>query len=103
MAGQPQHRLVAEVDAGPVGNVVEHDRVLGVIGERAEVKLQPSLRRPRVIWAGDQIRVDWPRRGSRQGFQQRACIAAGEAEAERKISAPAGLVPDREYKPFGFS
>ena len=40
MVGQPQHRLIAEIDAGPVGNVVEHDRMRRAIGERVEVQLQ---------------------------------------------------------------
>ena len=55
MFGQVQHRLSAKIDAGPVGNVVEHDRVRSAIGERAEVQLQPALRRPRIIRAGNQI------------------------------------------------
>src|ERR1700686_299541 len=64
MPGEPQHRLVAEVDAGPVGNVVEHDRMRRAICERAEMKLQSMLRRPRIIRAGNQVSVDRPRRGS---------------------------------------
>src|SRR6266550_2108580 len=102
MIGQPQHRLIAEIDAGPIGNVVEHDGVARAIGERTEVPLQALLRRPRVIWAGNQVSVDRPRRGSVQCVQQRACVAAGQAEADRKIPSPTDFVPHGEYKPFGF-
>src|SRR6202011_283592 len=62
MRGQSQHRVVAEIDAGPVGNVVERNRMRGAIRERAEVKLQAALRWPRIIRAGNQITVDRPRR-----------------------------------------
>ena len=47
MLGELQQRLVGEVDRGPVGNVVEHDRPRGVIGERGEMLQQAALRRPR--------------------------------------------------------
>jgi hypothetical protein len=102
MIGQSQHRLIAEIDAGPVGNVVEHDRMRGALRERAEVKLQSALRRPRIIGAGNQISIDRPRRGSVQRVQQCACVAAGQAEADRKIPGPADFVPDRGHKPLGF-
>ena len=69
MTGQPQHRLVAEIDAGPVGDVVDQDRMRGAIGERFEVQLQSALRGPRIIRARDQIAVDRPRRRSLQRVQ----------------------------------
>src|SRR5665647_1250200 len=55
VGGQAQHRLVAEIDAGAVGNVVQRYWMRGAIGERAEVKLKSLLRRPRIIRAGNQI------------------------------------------------
>jgi hypothetical protein len=44
MIGQPQHRLIAEIDAGPVGNVVEHYRVRSAIRECAEAARTSPLR-----------------------------------------------------------
>src|SRR6267154_2888280 len=102
MGGQPQHRLVAKIDAGPVGDVVEHDRMRGAIRKRCEMKQEALLRRPRVVWAGNQVAVDRPCRGSVQRVQQCAGVAAGQAKAERKLLERADFVADREYKPFGF-
>src|SRR3982074_1714812 len=102
MVGQPQHRLVAKIDAGPVGDVVEHDRMRGAIRKRTEMKPEALLRRPRVVWAGNQVAVDRPCRGSVQRVQQCAGVAAGQAKAERKLLERADFVADREYKPFGF-
>src|SRR5216683_7080145 len=102
MPGEPQYRLVTEIDAGPVGNVVEHHRVRGAIRERAEVKLKAALRWPRIIRAGNQVAVDRPRRRAVQRVQQCACVAAGQAEADRKILKSADYIPDREHQPFDF-
>ena len=73
-AAKLQQRLVGEIDRGPVGDVVEHDRPRGVIGERGEMLHQAALRRPRVIGARDQIAVDRPGRRLVQRIQHlRAC------------------------------
>jgi len=73
-----------------------------VIGERAEVKLQPALRRPRIIRAGNQVAVDRPCRGSRKRIEQRAGVAAAQPEENRKIFRRSGPVAHREHQPFGF-
>ena len=103
MIGETQHRLVAEIDAGPVGNVVEQHRMAGAIGKRAEVQLQPALRRPRIRRTRDQVAVDRPCRRSIERVRKRARIAAGQAEENRKISRLAGFVAHREHQPFGFA
>ena len=38
-----QQRLVGEVDRGPVGNVVEHDRPGSVVGESGEMLHEAAL------------------------------------------------------------
>ena len=77
--------------------------MLGAVGERAEMQREAMLRRPRIIRAGNQVSVDRPCRSAVKRFRQRARIAAGQAEAERKRSRLAGLVVNRERQPFGFT
>ena len=60
MFGESQQRLVGEVDRGPIGDVVEHERPRGVIGERFEMLHEAALRGPRC------------NRGSRSGSRRSA-------------------------------
>src|SRR6185437_2437050 len=61
------------------------------------------LRRPRVIRAGDQVSVDRPVRRSIERLQKTPGVAAGQAEAYRKIAGLAGFVAGRQHEPFGFA
>ena len=47
MSGKLQQCLVVEIDRGAIGDVVEHDRPRGMVGERGEMLHEPALRRPR--------------------------------------------------------
>ena len=78
---------LVEVDAGPVGDVVEHDRPGGVIGERGEMLQQAALRGPDVIGARDQIAVDRPGRRLIQRIQHLRGAGARQPETDRQCSA----------------
>jgi hypothetical protein len=84
--GQAEHRLVREIDAGAVGDVVKRERLARVRGERLEMPTQSFLRRPRVIGAGDEIAVDRPGCGCVQAMDQLPRIAAAEPEEDRPLS-----------------
>jgi hypothetical protein len=102
MRGQLQHRRVAEIDAGPVGNVVEHDRMGGAIGQCFEVQ---RIRAARA--ANNRGRKSGSRR-SAMPRSRPACPATRWVllpDRPRQIGrtpASPGFVPHREYQPFEF-
>jgi hypothetical protein len=98
VTGQPQHGLIAEIDGGPVRNVVEQDGLCNALRERREVKFKAALRGPRIRGTGDQISVDRPGRGAGKRARQSRGVAASQAETERKRVA-AEFVPGRGYQP----
>jgi hypothetical protein len=82
--GKLEQRLVGEIDAGPIGDVVDGDRLRRARRQRGEMLLQAGLRWPRVIRAGDEIAVDRPGRRLGESFHQLARVAAREAEEQRQ-------------------
>ena len=72
---------------GAVGDVVEHDRPRGVVGERGEMLHQAALRRPRLIGARDQIAVDRPGRRLIQRIQHLRGAGARQARGRSAGSA----------------
>ncbi len=83
MLRQAQQRFIAQVDAGSIRDVVDQDRPVGRVRQRGEMAVEPFLRGPRVVRAGDEIAIDGPGSGPRQHLQQLRRIAAGESEIER--------------------
>ena len=82
-----EQRLIAEVDAGAVGDVVEDDRLCRGSGECCEMPAQPLLRGPRVIGAGDEVSRDRPIGCGVEPALQGPRVAAGEAEIDRPVAA----------------
>ena len=88
-------RLTAE----RYGNVVEHDRPGGMIGQRGEMLQQPALRRSRIIGARNQITVDRPRRRFIQRILHLRGTGAGQPEADRQMCAGVGHLGSRHARP----
>ena len=100
---QLQHRLVAEIDAGAIGDVVDHQRMRGALREHGEVLQHAALRRARVVWRRDQVSVDRPSRRLIEGLAQLRRVAAGQAEIDRdRPSACAHLRACQGGDPFQF-
>ena len=58
--GELQHRLVAEVDAGAIRDVVDQDGSRRAVSQRREMAEQSLLRWSSIVGAGNQIAVDGP-------------------------------------------
>ena len=86
--GQPQQRIVGKVDAGAVGDVVDDDRLVRLPGERSEMAVQPVLRGPGVIGAGDRDIRRPASPACAPAPCQLACVAARQTEIDRPSGRP---------------
>src|SRR5262249_51493125 len=103
MPGKLKQGLVGEIDRGPIGDVVEHDRPRRVVGESGEMPKQAALRGPQVVWTRDQIAIDRPSCGLVKGLLHLAGRGAGQSEADRQVTAASSqLGVDQCNKPLEF-